>query len=231
MSAAVASARCSQLSRTSNSWQVDKDSTMVRTNGVPGSLPNAQHIGDRLGHACGIDERGELDQPDSVAKGVHELSPNTQRQARLARAAGAGERHQSALALEQGISDIRYVLIAPDQRGAFGGQIVPGDCPPAAALPSSSHLVSELYIALRLVVGCLGDALPRSDALESLQGELHQCGISDPGVTALPARHGVAGDAQLSPQLGLRQAERPSPSTQLSRCHATLYRFQHRGIR
>jgi hypothetical protein len=105
-----------------------------------------------VGYTCRIEERGKLHQPDSVIEACEQVAGNAQRQPGLACAAGASERDQSPLTLEHGPSDTRDVPITSDQGRAFGKQIVPDNCLPAAAHPTSSHAASKVFVTLRLVI-------------------------------------------------------------------------------
>jgi len=57
--------------------------------------------GDGAHHKSGIGEGGEVDEEDTVAKGVKRFGPGRERDTGLAHAAGAGEGHDSGVGGEQ----------------------------------------------------------------------------------------------------------------------------------
>ncbi len=94
---ATVSTRCSQLSSTSSAlWS---RSTCTRDSSVELLEVRArpQDLGDHPGHCRRIADGGQLDEPDAVARAVEHLRGRLQGEARLARAARAGEGDQARL--------------------------------------------------------------------------------------------------------------------------------------
>ena len=67
----------------------------------------------RLRHQAGIGQRRQIDDPDAVGKAIEHVRGQLERQARLAAAAGAGERQQPGGRDEP--QELRDFPIAPDE--------------------------------------------------------------------------------------------------------------------
>ena len=80
----------------------------------------SQRLGDACGDKRGIGEGGQLDQPDAVLEAVGGQRRRPQRQAGLAAASRAGQRHRAGRA--QAVQDRGELRPASDQRAHLRGQ-------------------------------------------------------------------------------------------------------------
>ena len=92
--AALASSRCSQLSSTSSMWRSRTNRSSVSIVELAGLVGQAQRACHRDRHDVGMGDRRQVDIPDAVGEFVRHAGGDLDRQARLARAARAGQRDQ-----------------------------------------------------------------------------------------------------------------------------------------
>ncbi len=85
-------------------------------------LLDLQRLGYGLRHQTRIRQRGKLHQPDAVGKRLNQPIRDFDGKARLARAAGTGERHQPIHRHE--LLELRDLLLAPDEARQLIGQVV-----------------------------------------------------------------------------------------------------------
>ena len=85
-------------------------------------IAQIEGLDHRLNNPIRVIQRGELDQPDAVFERRQHVGAKLQRQARLAGAAGAGQRQQ--MRPRQQFPDIRQLVLAPDEAGQLNGQVI-----------------------------------------------------------------------------------------------------------
>ena len=87
---------------------------------VPQLLLQAEGLADRAGHELRIRDRRQRHEGDAVGKGVGSREGRLDREARLARAAGAGQGQQPRPV--QQLADALDLRLAADEAGQLGGQ-------------------------------------------------------------------------------------------------------------
>ncbi len=87
------------------------------------SLSDTDRRCDGLGHEVRVGNRREIDQPDAVRKLVRQVRRETQRQTRLAGAAGARERHQARRG--QQLSQLAALVLPSNKARELGREVVP----------------------------------------------------------------------------------------------------------
>lgn len=86
-------------------------------------FPHTQGLGNRRADQVGIADRRQRDKVDAIDKMVEQVRRHLQRQPRLADAAGAGQREQTNLFLQQQVLDGGQVMVAPNERRARQGEV------------------------------------------------------------------------------------------------------------
>ncbi len=89
---------------------------------VQALLGQPERLRDRGADECRIDERRQPDEPDAVGEGIGELMGRTKGNACLAGTTGAGQRHETSVASEQGRDHV-HLASAPDDRRRGCGQM------------------------------------------------------------------------------------------------------------
>ncbi len=95
------SSRCSQLSSTRSMCFVREEVEDALSPGHAGPVDGAERRGDDVDHRLGVVRRRELAEPRAVLQLRHQLGGHLEREARLADAADADDRHHPVL-LEEG---------------------------------------------------------------------------------------------------------------------------------
>ena len=86
------------------------------------ALPQAERAGHRAGHELGVDHVREVGEEDAAGEARQGVGRHLQRQARLPRAAGAGEGDQAPAVVEQA-AHLGQVGVAADEPRSRGRQV------------------------------------------------------------------------------------------------------------
>ena len=88
-----------------------------------GALPHVERLRDRVERERRVAQRGERDPPDAVGDVLGDLGRCLQRQPRLPRPAGAGERQQPNVLAAQQADDLVELALAAEKRRRRDGEV------------------------------------------------------------------------------------------------------------
>ena len=100
-------------------------SRSVSARGRPASSATSERARDASATSASSRTGGEVDEPDAVGEGARQLPRRRERDARLARAARPGQRHEPRRAGQE-LDHLRDLAPAPDERGRRRREAAPG---------------------------------------------------------------------------------------------------------
>ena len=131
-------------------------STSVSSTREAGALAHVECLRDRVEREGRVAQRSERDPPDAVGEVLGDLGRRLQRQPRLPRPAGAGERQQPNVLVAQQADNLVELALAAEKRRRRDGEV---------------RLVQRLQ-ARELGVAQLEEALRRREVLETVLPEV-----------------------------------------------------------